>query len=246
MKSGNPLLNPQRFQSATRHFEVGELMTFNGALNKTALLTLILILGASWTWSDMSWAAPGSGMSGKMMIGLFGGLVAALATIFRPQWAPISAPIYAFLEGMFLGGISAFFEARYPGVVIPAVLLTMGILIGMLVTYRSGLIPVTQKFRVGVVAATGGVAVFYLIAMVLGMFGIGIPFLHGGGALGIGFSLVVIGIATLNLVLDFDLIARLSESGAPKQMEWYGAFSLMVTLVWLYIEILRLLARTRD
>jgi uncharacterized YccA/Bax inhibitor family protein len=185
-------------------------------------------------------------MSGKMIIGLIGGLIAAVATAFRPQWAPISAPIYAFLQGMFLGGLSAFFEARYPGIVVPAVVLTFGILVGMLVTYRAGLIPVTQKFRIGVISATAGVAVFYLLTLVLGMFGIGIPFVHEGGTLGIIFSLVVIGIATLNLVLDFDLIARLSASGAPKQMEWYGAFALMVTLVWLYIEILRLLGKTRE
>lgn len=246
MKSGNPFLKEQRFQSAVAELSSQETMTFNGALNKTGLLFVILLLGASWTWTDVSWAAPAGGMSAKMIIGLVGGLIAALATAFRPQWAPISAPIYAFLEGMFLGGLSAFFEARYPGIVVPAVVLTFGILVGMLATYRAGLIPVTQKFRIGVIAATGGVAVFYLLTWVLGMFGIGIPFVHEGGALGIGFSLVVIGIATLNLVLDFDLIARLSASGAPKQMEWYGAFALMVTLVWLYFEMLRLLAKTRD
>ncbi len=246
MKSGNPILNERRFQTAAATLSAEESMTFNGALNKTGLLFLIVLLGASWTWTEVSWAAPATGMSGKMIIGLIGGLIAAIATAFKPQWAPISAPIYAFLEGMFLGGLSAFFEARYPGIVIPAVVLTFGILVAMLVTYRAGLIPVTQKFRIGVISATGGVAVFYLLSIVLGFFGIGIPFVHGGGVLGIGFSLVIIGIATLNLVLDFDLISRLSSSGAPKQMEWYGAFALMVTLVWLYLEILRLLAKTRD
>lgn len=246
MKSGNPFLNERRFQSAATQMDASEVMTFNGALNKTALLILILLLGASWTWADMSWTTPGAGFSGKMWIGLIGGLVLALATIFKPQWAHITAPAYAFLEGMFLGGLSAFFEGMYPGIVLPAVVLTMGILVGMLVTYRAGLIPVTQKFRIGVISATGGVAVFYLISMALGFFGVSIPFVHGGGIMGIGFSLVVIVIATLNLVLDFDLIARLSAAGAPRKMEWYGAFSLMVTLVWLYIEILRLLAKTRE
>jgi uncharacterized YccA/Bax inhibitor family protein len=246
MKSGNPFLNERRFQSAASEMDASELMTFNGALNKTALLILILLLGASWSWADMSWATPGAGFSGKMWIGLIGGLLFAVATMFKPQWAHITAPAYAFLEGMFLGGLSAFFEGMYPGIVIPAVVLTMGILVGMLVTYRAGLIPVTQKFRIGVISATGGVAVFYLISIVLGFFGVSIPFVHGGGVMGIGFSLIVIVIATLNLVLDFDLIARLSASGAPRKMEWYGAFSLMVTLVWLYIEILRLLAKTRD
>ncbi|MCB2203104.1 Bax inhibitor-1/YccA family protein [bacterium] len=246
MKSGNPILNERRFQSAAVQFAGEERMTFNGALNKTGLLFLIVLLGASWSWSDVSWGAPAAGMSAKMIIGLIGGFIAAIATSFRPQWAPISAPIYAFLEGMFLGGISAFFEARYPGIVIPAVVLTFGIMVGMLVTYRAGLIPVTQKFRIGVIAATGGVFLFYMASMVMGMFGVSMPLLHGGGTLGIVLNLAIIGIATLNLVLDFDLIARLSSSGAPKQMEWYGAFALMVTLVWLYIEILRLLARTRE
>jgi uncharacterized YccA/Bax inhibitor family protein len=245
MNSGNPMLGEKRLRAIADARGDAASMTFNGALNKTALLALILLVGAAWTWADMS-AAAAPGFSGKMLVGLFGGFVLAIVTAFKMEWARYTAPVYAFLEGMFLGGLSAYFEAMYPGIVIPAIVLTFGILIGMLATYRAGLIPVTEKFRIGVVAATGGIALFYLIAMGLGFFGIQIPFLFEGGLFGIGFSLFVIVIATLNLVLDFDLIDRMSASGMPKHMEWYGAFALMVTLVWLYIEILRLLAKTRE
>lgn len=245
MNSGNPMLGEKRLRAIADARGDAAPMTFNGALNKTALLALILLVGAAWTWADMS-AAAAPGFSGKMLVGLFGGFVLAIVTAFKMEWARYTAPVYAFLEGMFLGGLSAYFEAMYPGIVIPAIVLTFGILFGMLTTYRAGLIPVTEKFRIGVVAATGGIALFYLIAMGLGFFGIQIPFLFEGGLFGIGFSLFVIVIATLNLVLDFDLIDRMSASGMPKHMEWYGAFALMVTLVWLYIEILRLLAKTRE
>lgn len=245
MNSGNPMLGENRFRAIAETRGDTAPMTFNGALNKTAMLFLILLLGAAWTWADVS-AAAAPGFSGKMIIGLVGGLVLALVTVFKMEWARYTAPAYAFLEGMFLGGLSAYFDFMYPGIVIPAVVLTFGIMVGMLVTYRAGLIPVTQKFRVGVVAATGGIAVFYLIAMGLGFFGIQIPFLFEGGLFGIGFSLFVIVIATLNLVLDFDMIDRMSSAGMPRHMEWYGAFALMVTLIWLYIEILRLLAKTRE
>lgn len=245
MNSGNPLLGENRLRRIADAAVGSEPMTFNGALNKTALLFLILLLGAAWTWADVS-AGAAPGFSAKMIVGLVGGLILAIVTVFKMEWARYTAPAYAFFEGMFLGGLSAVFEAMYPGVVIPAIVLTFGIMVGMLVTYRSGLIPVTQKFRTGVIAATGGIAVFYLIAMGLGFFGIQIPFLFEGGLLGIGFSVFVIIIATLNLILDFDMIDRMSEAGMPRFMEWYGAFALMVTLIWLYLEILRLLAKTRE
>ncbi|MCZ7556902.1 MAG: Bax inhibitor-1/YccA family protein [Bacteroidia bacterium] len=245
MNSGNPFLKESRLRAIQESAVGSETMSFNGALNKTALLFLILLVGASWTWSDMSWTGA-QGFSGKMLIGLLGGFVLALVTAFKPHLARYISPVYAFLQGMFLGGLSSIFEGMYPGIVIPAIVLTFGIMVGMLVTYRSGLIRVTEKFRIGVISATMGIALFYLIAMGLGFFGISIPFLFEGGMFGILFSLFVIVIAALNLVLDFDMIEQLSAAGMPKHMEWYGAFALMVTLVWLYIEILRLLAKTRE
>lgn len=243
--SGNPLLGESRLRDMAQSIGATETMTFNGALNKTAILFFILLLGAAWTWADISTTTAGV-FSGKMIVGLVVGLILALVTVFKVAWAPYTAPAYAFFQGMFLGGLSAYFEGMYPGIVLPAVALTFGILIGMLATYRAGLIPVTQKFRIGVISATGGIAIFYLFSIVLGMFGIQIPFLFEGGIFGIGFSLFVIVIATLNLVIDFDMIDRMSDAGMPRQMEWYGGFALMVTLIWLYIEILRLLAKTRD
>jgi uncharacterized YccA/Bax inhibitor family protein len=157
-----------------------------------------------------------------------------------------TAPIYALLEGLFLGGISAIFEAQYPGIVIQAVSLTFGTLFCLLLAYRSGIIKVTENFKLGVAAATGGIALIYLATLVLGLFGVRMPFIHESGLIGIGFSLFVVVIAALNLVLDFDFIESGAKSGAPKYMEWYAAFGLMVTLIWLYIEILRLLAKLRS
>ena len=245
MKSGNPFFSESRLRAIQDSAIGAETMTFNGALNKTALLFVILLLGASWTWADMTWTTAPA-FSGKMIIGLIGGFALAIVTAFKPELARYTAPVYAFLEGMFLGGLSAYFEGMYPGIVIPAIVLTFGIMIGMLVTYRSGLIKVTAKFRIAVVSATAGIALFYLIAMGLGFFGITIPFLFEGGMFGILFSVFVIVIAALNLMLDFDMIEQFSSAGMPRHMEWYGGFALMVTRVWLYIEILRLLAKTRD
>jgi uncharacterized YccA/Bax inhibitor family protein len=163
-------------------------------------------------------------------------------TIFKKNWSPFTAPIYALLEGLALGGISAVFEKTYPGVAIQAVGLTLGTLFVMLLAYKTGMIRATQSFKIGVIAATGGIAVFYLVEMVLGMFfHINVPAVNGSGPWGIAFSLFIVIIAALNLVLDFDMIETGVSAGAPKYMEWYGAFALMVTLVWLYLEILRLL-----
>ncbi|MEM7009483.1 MAG: Bax inhibitor-1/YccA family protein, partial [Thermodesulfobacteriota bacterium] len=178
--------------------------------------------------------------------GLIGGLIFAFITIFKKTWAPITAPIYAILEGLAIGGISAIFELQFSGIVFQAVSLTFGTLFAMLVTYRLGLIKVTEKFRMGVVAATGAIFVVYLLSFVLGFFSINVPFIHSGGTIGILFSLFVVVIAALNLVLDFDFIEKGAEHGAPKYMEWYGAFGLIITLVWLYIEFLRLLSKLRQ
>jgi uncharacterized YccA/Bax inhibitor family protein len=170
----------------------------------------------------------------------------AIVTVFKKEWAPITSPIYAVLEGFVLGGISSIFEASYPGIVIQAVGLTFGTLFALLIAYRSGLIKATENFKLGVVAATGGIFLVYMISFVLSFFGTTIPFIHESGTIGILFSLFVVVVAALNLVLDFDFIERGAESGAPKYMEWYAAFGLLVTLVWLYIEILRLLSKLRS
>lgn len=178
--------------------------------------------------------------------GAIGGLVLALITVFKKTWAPVTAPLYALVEGFFLGAISAVYNAQFGGIVMQAVMLTFGILFALLFAYRSGLIKATENFKLGVVAATGGIALVYLASIALGFFGIKIPLIHESGLVGIGFSLFVVVIASLNLVLDFDFIESGVEQGAPKYMEWYGAFGLMVTLVWLYLELLRLLSKLQS
>ncbi len=185
-------------------------------------------------------------VSSWIMIAVIAGLVVAMATIFKKTWAPFTAPLYAVIEGVVIGGISAIAEAQFQGIVFQAASLTFGTLLALLVAYRTGVIKVTERFRLGVVAATGGIFVVYLISIVLGFFGINVPFIHSGGTIGILFSLFVVVIAALNLVLDFDFIERGSAEGAPKYMEWYGAFGLIVTLIWLYIEFLRLLTKLRQ
>ena len=243
MRTSNPALNAKTFERFGPGAVTGEAMTIEGAVNRTAFLLVLLVATATWTWSQ---TFAGVAVGGYLLGGLLGGFVVALVTIFKPTWAPVTAPIYAALEGLALGAISAIFEARYPGIVIQAVALTFGVLFALLVAYRSGLIPVTENFRLGVVAATGGIAIFYLVAIGLSFFNIRIPFLHESSWLGIGFSLFVVVIAALNLVLDFDFIEKGAEHGAPKVMEWYAAFGLIVTLVWLYLEILRLLSKLRN
>src|SRR5205807_6744561 len=178
--------------------------------------------------------------------GAIGGLIFAMVTIFKKSWAPVTAPIYALLEGLVLGGISVMFHLRYPGIAIQAVSLTFGTLLALLIAYRSGVIRVTDKFRLGVVAATGGIALFYILSMMLGFFGVHFNSIFGSGLIGIGFSVIVVIVAALNLVLDFDSIESGARAGAPKYMEWYAAFGLMVTLIWLYMEILRLLSKLRS
>ena len=205
-------------------------------------MLLLVVLGAAYTWRLLGTGAVDA-MKTYMIVGAIGGFIVAMITIFKQTWSPITAPIYAALEGLFLGGISAFFNAQFPGIVLNAVTLTFGTTFALLFVYRSGWIKVTNKFRLGVVAATGGIAIAYLLSFILSLFGVNIGFMHSSGPLGIIISLVVIVVASLNLILDFDFIERGAQQGAPKYMEWYGAFGLMVTLVWLYIEFLRLLSK---
>lgn len=240
MRSGNPALNTKTFQN----LEVSsEVMTLEGTVNKSMIMLLLLLSTAFYTWNKFYASWEGADIMPLMMLGIIGGLIAAMVTIFKKEWAPYSAPAYALLEGFALGGISAIFEQQYPGIVINAVGLTFGIFFSLLLAYKSGMIRATENFKLGVAAATGGIFLLYMINFVMGFFGASIGFIHDNGLFGIGFSMVVVVIAALNLVLDFDFIEEAAERGAPKYMEWYGAFGLMVTLVWLYLEILRLLAK---
>jgi uncharacterized YccA/Bax inhibitor family protein len=243
MRTSNPTLNDKVFTSLSG--AVGETMTLEGTVNKTGILLVCAVATAAWTWHLAMNPATLPLDYMLLLVGLIGGLIFALITTFKKSWAPVTAPIYALLEGLVLGGISATLEQRYPGIAIEAVSLTFGTMFVLLLAYRSGMIKVTQKFRLGVVAGTGAIFLFYLVEMGLGFFGIHFTSVNGSGMLGIGISLVIVVVASLNLVLDFDFIERGVAAGAPKYMEWYGAFGLMVTLVWLYLEMLRLMAKLR-
>jgi uncharacterized YccA/Bax inhibitor family protein len=239
MRTSNPTLRGDAF-SQVAAVDPADAMTIQGTVNKTFILLLLALFTASWTWRDPANTAA------WLTIGLIGGFITAIVTAFKKELAPITAPLYAALEGLVLGGISAVFEKSYPGIVIQAVSLTFGTLAALLIAYKSRLIQATENFKLGVFAATGGICLFYLVSLVLGMFGVQMPIINQGGVFGIAFSLFVVVIAALNLVLDFDFIEKGAEQGAPRYMEWYGAFGLMVTLVWLYLEILRLLAKLRE
>jgi uncharacterized YccA/Bax inhibitor family protein len=240
-RSGNPALREDVF-TATRTAD-GGVMTVRGTVNKTALLLVLALATATGAW--VLGSAGGPGVAGWAIGAGLVGLGVAIATIVRPQWSPVTAPIYALVEGVVLGVVSMWFEASFEGIAIQAVALTFGVMGAMLVLYRTGVIKVTQRFRAGVLAATLGIAAVYLVALVLGLFGVRVPFLYDASPLGILISLAIVVVAALNLLLDFDLIERGARSGAPAYMEWYAAFGLLVTLVWLYLELLRLLARLR-
>jgi len=245
MRTSNPALKGDFFRTQAGAFGA-DLMTVSGTVNKTGILSICVIATAAWTWNRFLNSPSPEVVLPSIMIGAIGGFVLALVTIFKKEWSPVTAPAYALLEGLVLGGVSAMFELRFPGIAMQAVGLTFGTLIALLLAYRSGLIRVTDQFRLGVVAATGGIALFYLITFVLGFFGVHFNSVYGSGPIGIGFSVVVVIVAALNLVLDFDLIESGARAGAPKYMEWYGAFALMVTLIWLYLEIIRLLSKLRS
>jgi len=255
MRTGNPTLNDKTFENfgvyrrdlASEQSPAG-VMTINGTAQKTLFLLALALGAACFTWSktfSAVEATPGAAMPWALG-GLVVGAITALVICFKHTWAPALAPVYALAEGLFLGGVSASLEAQYPGIVIQAVGGTFGTLAGLLLAYQSGLIKATENFKLGIVAATGGICLVYLMSMIGGFLGFPIPYIHAAGPIGIGFSLVVVVIAALNLVLDFDYIEQAAERGAPKYLEWYGAFALMVTLVWLYMEILRLLSKLRS
>ena len=214
----------------------GEVMTLDGTVNKTGILLALCVGGAYFGWNS----------PGLVMPAILIGFVIAIFTIFRPKNSRYTAPAYAAIEGVALGGITMIFEAQYPGIGIQAIGLTFGILASLLFCYKSGIIKPTENFRLMIFAGTMGIFILYLVSFIMSFFGNSIGFIHSNGLFGIGFSLFVVAIASLNLVLDFDFIEEGAEKGMPKYLEWYGAFSLMVTLIWLYLEILRLLAKIRS
>jgi uncharacterized YccA/Bax inhibitor family protein len=251
LKTSNPALGDKTFRDLADSGYGGAIdatnrMTLSGTVNKTGILLVCAFATAAYTWYRFTLSRDPADVSGLLLLGVIGGFICAMVTIFKKEWAPITAPIYALLEGLFLGGVSAMFDVRYPGIAIQAVGLTFGVLFVLLLAFSSGLIKLNDKMRLGIVAATGGIAVFYLVQMVMGFFGIHLIAINSGGPIGIAFSLFVCAIAALNLVLNFDFIQQGVNYGAPKYMEWYGAFGIMVTLVWLYLEILNLLAKLRS
>ncbi len=242
-ESHNPVMKDRVYQEAsqdvldadmTQAGVIRERMTVQGAINKSFILGGIMLVTAAISFNSPSPLF--------MWGGAIGGLIVVLISSFRPQYSPTLAPVYAGLEGLFVGAISAMYAYAFNGIVFQAVTLTMAVFFLMLFIYKSGIIKVTSKFRTGVVMATGGILVVYLLTWVLSMFGINMPYLHEGGLIGIGISLLIVGVAALNLLLDFDNFEKGEQYGAPSYMEWFSAMGLLVTLVWLYIEILRLIA----
>jgi len=242
-RSGNPALNKSSFDSfsrTSRGAEINEVMTIKGTVDKTAIGLFLLIFSGYYSFAP--------GMTYLIPVGVFGGLIVAVITIFKKEWSPITVPIYAILEGLAMGSISYMFNQAYEGIVMQAIGLTLGILASLLLAYRSGMIKATENFKLGVVAATGGIFLVYMASFVMSFFGASISVLDptNSSLMSIGFSLFIVVIASLNLVLDFDFIEEGAEKGAPKYMEWYGAFGLLVTLIWLYLEILKLLSKLRS
>ncbi len=243
-KSGNPVLGEKAFGSITMSGDSSQRMTMQGTMNKTGLLMLLVLAGAYYTWTAF---AKGQNVQMFMFGGAIGGFVVALITVFKKEWSAYTAPAYALLQGLFLGAISAYYNLAFaenmPNIITNAVGLTVSIGIGMFLLYHFRVIKVTEKFRSIIFMATAGIAIFYLVVMVARLFGAQMGFMHDSSPMGIGISLFIIGIAALNLLLDFDMIEQGAAHGAPKYMEWFGGFALLVTLVWLYLEILRLLSR---
>ncbi len=240
-RSSNPFMKEDAYRNAANQPLDAEYanagvqpMTVQGAINKTFILTGLMLLTAIFAYSNPNPLF--------MWGGAIGGLMVVLIASFRPQNSPVLAPIYALLEGLFVGGISAMYAYLYDGIIFNAVCLTMATLFMMLFIYKAGIIKVTNKFRTGVMMATGAIFLVYLLTWILSMFGINMPFIHEGGMIGIGITVVIIGVAALNLLLDFDNFEKGERYGAPAYMEWFSAMGLLITLVWLYIEFLRLLS----
>jgi uncharacterized YccA/Bax inhibitor family protein len=246
MKTKNPAFNQKALQTMRQYAAIGESMTIQGTINKSLIMLGLVGLTFFYTWNKFMTSQNPASIMPLFFIGIIGGFIFAMITTFKMEWAPITAPIYALLEGLVLGGLSAMLEIRFPGIALQAVSLTFGILFSLLLAYQSGKIRATPKFKRGVIIATGGIMAVYLLSFILSFFGMGNLSIFGTGVMGIGFSLIVVVIAALNLILDFDFIETAAREGYPKFIEWYGAFGLMVTLIWLYIEILRLLSLLRS
>ncbi len=242
-KSGNPTLSEKAFKN-TEYIDYNNSMTVSGTINKFGFMFLMLMGTAYYSWKEFN---QGGNVQPLIWGGAIGGLVVALVIMFKKEWSPYLAPLYSLLQGLFIGAISAYyneaFAEKMPNIIMNAVGLTFGTAIAMYLLYSFKIIRATEKFRSIIFTATAGIAIFYLISLVLRMFGVQMAFLHEGSLMGIGFSLVVVAVAALNLILDFDMMEQGAAAGAPKFMEWYGAFGLMVTIVWLYLEILRLLSK---
>ena len=243
MRSGNPVFSEKMLdQYGYGRATSSGVMTVQGTALKTGMLLVLVVVAAAFTWMRLEQLGPQAAVP-WMMGGALVGLVLALVTCFKMEWAPWTAPLYAVADGLFRGGISGMFNARFPGIAFQAICLTFGTMFMMLIAYQSGWVRATEKFRTGVMAATGAIFLVDLVSWVMNMFEHPIPYIHGSGPVGILFSLFVVGIAAMNLVLDFDFIEQGAARGLPQSMEWYGAFGLLVTLVWLYVEILRLLSK---
>src|SRR3972149_5003809 len=245
MPSANPALNVRTFQGLYAREVGAPPMTLEGTTKKAEVLTLCVAITAIYSWIQLSYGGSQYVMP-LMLVGMIGGLVVAIVTIVKKSWSPVTAPLYALFEGLFLGVLSVIFEVIYPGIVFEAIVLTFSVLAVMLIVYATGLINPSQNLKLGIAAATGGIMVFYMFGVVMSLFGVRVPLIWDSGPFGVAFSLFVIGIAALNLVIDFDFIEQGAAQGAPKYKEGYAAFGLMVTLIWLYVEILRLLAKTRQ
>ncbi|HEX6643631.1 MAG TPA: Bax inhibitor-1/YccA family protein [Gemmatimonadales bacterium] len=240
--SHNPVLRRGGFGEVRAE---GATMTLGGTVRKTFLLLGIAAAGMIYVWAGM----PGVGMTPDVVYPLLAGsfvfgVALLIGTAMRPEYASITGPLYAAVQGLVLGVVTRIYDAQYHGLPATAALLTVATLVVMLVAYRTGVIKATEKFRTAVISCTFAIFVFYIIAFVLSLFGVRIPFLHEGGVIGIGFSIFVVGLAALNLILDFDLIDQ-GIGQAPEELEWFAAFGLVVTLIWLYFEILRLLGKLR-
>lgn len=245
-RTSNPALGESALKRLQAHAGVGaSTMTVGGTALKTLVLLVVAAASAGWVWSAYFGGSPDAALAAATVGGI-GGLAVGLVTCFVPRVAPWTAPLYAVLEGLLLGGVSAMYEQQYQGLPLQAVGLTFGTLFVLLAAYSTGLLRATDRFRAGITAATLGIAVYYLIAFAGSFFGFQMPLIHDNGWLGIGFSLVVVAVAALNYVLDFDFVERGARAGLDRRMEWYGAFGLLVTTVWLYLELLRLLGKLRS